>query len=315
MSRAQLVAGGTRITLPVNPYTAQWAYQNNISSQDTLGGRVVQLLSVQVTDLTVTSVATGRRELQRVADGIKEIMNYHVRTSLPAKFLVPSRAWNLSVFVKAMPQIGWDVAATSYPYSLTMAVAEDLTGVKTRQITAAALGRLADGIGYNPDIHGGNTAAFTDLVDTVLRLAPKEVANDASGGSNSGGGSTGGSIDIGNGTLAELMVKAAADRRAQSAGVQKDWATDSDLYNVIISGESGVGANAKGNEIKHAAHAQNPTSTAFGIFQFLDSTWATTGIKKTTDPYLQCVAGLIYIKRHWGNLENAVQHKKSTGWY
>ena len=42
-------------------------------------------------------------------------------------------------------------------------------------------------------------------------------------------------------------------------------------------------------------NAQNPTSTAYGLFQFLNSTWASVGATKTSDPRLQAVAGLKYI--------------------
>lgn len=43
--------------------------------------------------------------------------------------------------------------------------------------------------------------------------------------------------------------------------------------------------------------AANPTSTAYGIPQFLDSTWATVGYTKTSDPYTQIDAGLAYIAK------------------
>ena len=45
--------------------------------------------------------------------------------------------------------------------------------------------------------------------------------------------------------------------------------------------------------------AQNPTSTAFGIFQFLNGTWQMTGYTKTSDPYLQVEAGIIYIQKRY----------------
>jgi hypothetical protein len=47
--------------------------------------------------------------------------------------------------------------------------------------------------------------------------------------------------------------------------------------------------------------AQNPTSTAYGLFQFLDSTWKGTGIAKTSDPALQIEAGLKYIESRYKN--------------
>jgi Transglycosylase SLT domain len=46
--------------------------------------------------------------------------------------------------------------------------------------------------------------------------------------------------------------------------------------------------------------AQNPHSTAYGIPQFLNSTWASTGTKKTSNPYRQIDAGLIYIHKRYG---------------
>ena len=61
--------------------------------------------------------------------------------------------------------------------------------------------------------------------------------------------------------------------------------------------------------------AQNPTSTAYGIPQFLDSTWAGTGIRKTSDPYRQVDAGLIYIGKRYGSSCGAWQHHQRRNWY
>ncbi|MCF6736430.1 transglycosylase SLT domain-containing protein, partial [Blastococcus sp. KM273129] len=61
--------------------------------------------------------------------------------------------------------------------------------------------------------------------------------------------------------------------------------------------------------------AQNPRSTAYGIAQFLDSTWAGTGIAKTSDGYRQIDAGLIYINNRYGSPCGAWAHSQSVGWY
>lgn len=61
--------------------------------------------------------------------------------------------------------------------------------------------------------------------------------------------------------------------------------------------------------------AQNPISTAFGIAQFLDSTWAGTGYKKTSDPAIQIQAGLTYVGNRYGSPCGAWQHSESIGWY
>ena len=62
-------------------------------------------------------------------------------------------------------------------------------------------------------------------------------------------------------------------------------------------------------------HAQNPTSTAYGIAQFLDGTWASTGYTKTSDPEIQIKAGLKYIKNRYGTPCNAWNFSVNYGWY
>ena len=52
---------------------------------------------------------------------------------------------------------------------------------------------------------------------------------------------------------------------------------------------------------------QNPTSTAYGLYQELDSTWAGTGIEKTSDPLLQTVSAARYIKARYGTPAKALE--------
>jgi hypothetical protein len=70
-----------------------------------------------------------------------------------------------------------------------------------------------------------------------------------------------------------------------------------------------------GKESGWNPNAQNPTSTAYGIPQFLDSTWAGTGIAKTSDGYRQIDAGLIYIEQRYGSPCAAWGHSQANNWY
>ena len=70
-----------------------------------------------------------------------------------------------------------------------------------------------------------------------------------------------------------------------------------------------------GKESGWNPNAQNPTSTAYGIPQFLDSTWAGTGIAKTSDGYRQIDAGLIYIENRYGSPCAAWGHSQANNWY
>ena len=73
--------------------------------------------------------------------------------------------------------------------------------------------------------------------------------------------------------------------------------------------------NLWGKESGWNPNAQNPSSTAYGIAQFLNSTWAGTGIAKTSDGYRQIDAGLIYIQNRFGSPCGAWAHSQSKGWY
>ncbi|WP_461634954.1 aggregation-promoting factor C-terminal-like domain-containing protein [Glutamicibacter soli] len=62
-------------------------------------------------------------------------------------------------------------------------------------------------------------------------------------------------------------------------------------------------------------NAQNLTSSAYGLFQFLNSTWSGVGGRKTSDPALQAQYGLKYIQQRYGNPEKAWGFHKKNNWY
>ena len=47
--------------------------------------------------------------------------------------------------------------------------------------------------------------------------------------------------------------------------------------------------------------AKNPTSTAKGVGQLLESTYRNIGLKHSADPLAQVVASIAYISRHYGS--------------
>lgn len=61
--------------------------------------------------------------------------------------------------------------------------------------------------------------------------------------------------------------------------------------------------------------AQNPRSTAYGIFQFLDSTWAGVGCVKTSDPVQQMICGQRYVMNRYGSWSKARAFHSANGWY
>lgn len=61
--------------------------------------------------------------------------------------------------------------------------------------------------------------------------------------------------------------------------------------------------------------AQNPKSTAFGIGQFLNTTWALVDSKKTVDPYDQIDAMIKYVNLIYGDGCKALDFRLYKGWY
>jgi hypothetical protein len=95
------------------------------------------------------------------------------------------------------------------------------------------------------------------------------------------------------------------------AGSYKEYA----MGKVGSASEFGCLERLWGKESGWNPNAQNPSSTAYGIAQFLNSTWAGTGIAKTSDGYRQIDAGLIYIEKAYGSPCGAWAKSQSSGWY
>jgi hypothetical protein len=114
-------------------------------------------------------------------------------------------------------------------------------------------------------------------------------------------------------TAAPAAAPAPAASSSSSAprGSFKDYA----MSKVGSADQFGCLEKLWGKESGWNPNAQNPTSTAYGIPQFLNSTWASTGIAKTSDGYRQIDAGLIYIDSRYGSPCGAWSHSQSTGWY
>jgi phage-related protein len=96
------------------------------------------------------------------------------------------------------------------------------------------------------------------------------------------------------------LVRTVAGQRGWGSGSEWDA-----LYQLVMH-ESGFNSNAK-----------NPTSSAYGLFQFLDSTWGSVGASKTSDPWAQTTAGLRYIANAYGSPSNAWSkwQSRSPHWY
>lgn len=162
-----------------------------------------------------------------------------------------------------------------------------------RTLVARAFDAVMDPVGKRVPEFGGGVgkvprAAFDTMRDSVREwLLGKADDND-----------TGGVVTAtGSGPVRDQVRNAMAPRGWDS-GTQ--W----DAVDWIVQKESGWNPAA-----------QNPSSTAYGLFQFLDSTWATVGGTKTSDPYQQGVYGGRYIAQRYGTPVDAQAFWRRNNWY
>jgi TP901 family phage tail tape measure protein len=108
------------------------------------------------------------------------------------------------------------------------------------------------------------------------------------------------------GSLAGVQMTGPIQDIVRSVASQFGWGAGSqwDALAWVIQHESGWRPTA-----------QNPTSTAYGLFQFLNGTWGSTGIGKTSDPAQQALAGMRYIGSKYHDPIGAQRFWQAHGWY
>ena len=84
---------------------------------------------------------------------------------------------------------------------------------------------------------------------------------------------------------------------------------------VLPQNEEDMLAYIKHRESSGNPTAQNPNSTAYGTYGFLDSTWATVGCVKTADPKEQERCALLYMEQRYGGIEGAYYFHVGHDWY
>lgn len=93
------------------------------------------------------------------------------------------------------------------------------------------------------------------------------------------------------------------------------------IYNQVASGYGWTSAGW--SDIQNIVNAesgwcntvQNPDSTAYGIGQFLNTTWAATGYQKTSNPQTQILAMYAYIYATYGTPQQAWAFHQANGYY
>lgn len=160
-----------------NPNSIRWNYTLNTNVDETYAGRVVQILSVNIDELTVSAHAGrgGWPYVQQVALYFRDLLVAQRNTDAPAHFLYPNRGWDFAVYAQAIPlKDAW--SSVSREFTMQFAVQEDVSGLASKATIDAELARLREGIGYSQNEY--NTPAGGDPADTGDPNAQATPTND-----------------------------------------------------------------------------------------------------------------------------------------
>lgn len=274
-----------------NPDEVKWSYKNNTVSRDTIGGRVVQILSASAEGMTVIGRAGSRERLQIFAKDLKNLMQYHIKTGEAVNFKVPSRNWDFKVYIQNVASLGWDVTTTSYPYQITLTIEDDLNNVINHKLREDTFANILKGIGYNPEYHGGNSAEAIRYIEAMKNaLGAIDIGSSAaSRDSGLGAGKykpreTG---DGGNASMAKRLLDQ-ADLNSVPKISSGDKLEVAEIYALAYWALQQMG-NLTGSELKeiaiistavswcetqtHNVKAKNPDATdgtAYGLWQMND---------------------------------------------
>jgi hypothetical protein len=196
--------------------------------------------------------------------------------------------------------------ATGMINKFTAALAKGLQSMAGTSGFAGAVGSLnssgvigagAGGISNTViDAIAGNVSSLgKDITGLAADLTGYSTSSGGSGAGNTGASSSSASQ---NQAMAKNIISVNSSYKGWNSGTEWD-----DLVS-LWNQESGWNNTA-----------QNPTSTAYGIAQFLNTTWGTVGYSKSSDPATQIQAGLKYIKQRYGDPETAWAHERQYNWY
>lgn len=176
---------------------------------------------------------------------------------------------------------------------------------------AAQTGSVAEAAGPTaPEAAGPSTGLASSPVNTTtMTRQPAESPEFANAAAT-----------VGRGTLSRDMSAGMGGNDPRGFGAfarslfsQYGW-NDQD-YQALVQLWNRESGDRRSNNVTWNPNAQNPISSAYGIAQFLNGTWAGTGFAKTSDPLTQIKAGLTYINSRYGSPQKALLFHNRRNWY
>src|SRR3954462_3750322 len=179
------------LRLRVDPEAITYNYVLNTKVEETYGGRVIQILSTTVTDLTVPCMAGkgGRQYLGQVASFFKNMMVWQRDSQNLGTFSYSPKNINLRVYAAAL-QIEDSTGNIAFPFVMQFKVMEDISGQAAGNAVDAEINKLKDGVGYRRNQYNDplqNPPPPVPATDPDAGEGPVGVGAGGAGGGGAGG--------------------------------------------------------------------------------------------------------------------------------
>ena len=172
--------------LDINPSEASWSYKLLTNSQDTYGGRVIQILSCRIDSFTIkghlSCKGTGDRQWARMEEfegKIKKIMAYHANNKKPVPFRFDVLDWSGDVYLTGYSNVEYNpkTSAISYTLAFTVDSGFDSISQEVSDSVKASLGNVKSGINYVRNVYNTPTNEGWKQVKDALKKAIGDSGN------------------------------------------------------------------------------------------------------------------------------------------
>lgn len=177
-----LLSAQTDFRFRIDPEEIQWNYKLNTHTDNTYGGKVIQILSISIDEMTIPVVSGkgGRDYLRSVASFFKDMMIWQRDSKQTATFTYSPRGYILKVYASNL-KISDSLQNVVYPFSLVFQVQEDLAGVVKQQIMMKEIADLQNGIGYTANQFNDPGKAAPTTTTTTTADGSVTTTTDANG--------------------------------------------------------------------------------------------------------------------------------------
>jgi hypothetical protein len=172
-----LIQAQTDFRFRIDPESIEWSYKLNTHTDNTYGGKVIQILSVQIETMSIPIVSGsgGRAYMMSVFNFFRDMMIWQRNTGNAGTFSYTPRGYNLKIFASNL-KLEDNLQNVIYPVTMTFDVQSDLAGVVKDQIISAEIAHLQQGIGYTE-----NSFNYTAPVTTPQQQQQAGLQANSSG--------------------------------------------------------------------------------------------------------------------------------------